>query len=194
MIERWYIWFFIFFFLWVLCSKLTYYCFLSCKNTSSGHISPAADFLHKFPDMSYLLQILKAKCCWISNETRTNIYRNFWWGSEVPKIHPNFPQRTNAPVKPEGKKSERDSDRGGKCSVCDKQRGLNWGEKNLIREQEIPSQTKQSTKKVTSGSCRVWEALKIYLTLMGKKYGTAGCFKTSSRSAVTQTHPIFPFQ
>lgn len=127
-------------------------------------------------------------------KTRTNIYGNFWWGSEVPKIHPNFPQRTNAPVKPEGKKSERDSDRGGKCSVCDKQRGLNWGEKNLIREQEIPSQTKQSTKKVTSGSCGVWETLKIYLTLMGKKYGTAGCFKTSSRSAVTQTHPIFPFQ
>lgn len=66
-------------------------------------------------------------------KTRTNIYRNFWWGSEVPKIHPNFPQRTNVPVKPEGKKSERDSDRGGKCSGCDKQRGLNWGEKNLIR-------------------------------------------------------------
>lgn len=56
-------------------------------------------------------------------KTRKNIWRNFWWGSEVPKIHPSFPQRTNVTVKPKKKKS--DTDWGGKCSVGDKQRDSN---------------------------------------------------------------------
>lgn len=65
----------LFFSLWALCSKLMYYSFPACKNTSSGYVSPAADFLHKFPDMSYLLQIHKAKYCWISNASRKKCTR-----------------------------------------------------------------------------------------------------------------------
>lgn len=70
-----------------------------------------------------------------------NIFRNCWWGSEVSKIHPNLPWRTNEALKPE-EKIRYWSGREGFCLWQTKGWKLRQEKSHQVRRNTLPVQAK----------------------------------------------------